>query len=248
MNSGNRLFRFNDGFSADYLFEDGLLYRYVGDGEGWEWDEISEVPWRFHDNSFIVAIDMSFMKVDQNHLVEAVAVIQDQDWGYQDSTGVLRFVSKMNRYSTKEETNNALFATGNARELNATVGLSSIRVEISAGQPVDSYRQYGLFVDTDGIDAGYQYYNITASHLILNDRLYRYKGDGRGWEWQFVKDCPPKRSERTLIYTVDHRDIGFTEGSAELIGAFQDAFTGEIQATQTLQVLRNYPAITPISY
>lgn len=247
-NSGNPLFRFTDSFSAGYLVEDGFLYGYAGDGESWEWDRISEVPWQVKDNSCTVAINMSFMKIDQNQLVEAVAATQDQDWEYQDSTGVLRFVSKMNRYSTKKETHYTASFTGDAKELSATVGLSGMMVEISSEKPLNAYKHYGLFIDTDGIDKGYQFHNITASHLILDDKLYRYDGDGRNWKWLFIKACPSEPSERTVTYTIDYRDIDFTKGSAELIGAFIEAGTDEIQATQTLQVLRNYPTITPISY
>lgn len=246
--SGNPFFRFADGFFADYLVEDGVLYSYAGDGGSWKWERISEVPWQVKESSCTVAINMNFIKVDQGQLVEAIAATQDRDWEYQDRTGVLRFISKINRYSTRNETPYGPSVTGDAKELSAVVGLSSMKVEIVSEKPIKNYEHYGLFIDTDGVDEGYQFYNITASHLILDDKLYRYKGDGISWEWQFIKACPPKLNEKILVYTVDYRDIGFTQGSAELIGAFTEAGIDEIQATQTLQVLRNYPTITPISY
>ena len=246
--SGNPLFRFIDSFPANYLVEDGFLYGYAGDGESWEWDRISKVPWQVKDNSYTVAINMSFLKIDQNQLLEAVAATQDQDWEYQDSTGVLRFVSKMNQYSTRGDTHYTASPSGDAKELGATVGLSSMKVEIGSGMPLDAYKHYGVFIDTDGVDKGYGFHNITASHLILNDNLYRYNGDGKSWKWLFIMTCPSEPSEKTITYTLDYRDIDFTKGSAELAGAFMEAGTDEIQVTRTLQVLRNYPTITPISY
>lgn len=246
--SGNPLFNFMGSFFANYVVEDGFLYGYAGDGENWEWDRISKVPWQVKDNSVTVAINMSFLKIDQNQLLEAVAATQDQDWEYQDSTGVLRFVSKMNRYSTGGDTHYTASPSGGAKELGATVGLSSMKVEIGSERPLDSYKHYGVFIDTDGVDKGYGFHNITASHLILNDNLYQYNGDGKSWKWLFIMTCPSEPSEKTITYTLDYRDIDFTKGSAELAGAFMEAGTDEIQVTQTLHVLRNYPTITPISY
>ncbi len=246
--SENPLFRFDERFSADYLVEKGFLYGYAGDGGSLEWDRISKVPWQVKNNLWTVAIDMSFMKISQNQLVEAVVATEDQGWGDRDTTGVLRFVSKIKQYSTRDQAGSTAYVAGDAKELTVTVGLSSMKAEISTEKPITAYSYYGLFIDTDEVDKGYQRNNITASHLILNNKLYQYNGDSTNWRWTFVKDMAPKQNENTLTYIIGYAEIGFTKETAEIIGAFLEAGTDEIQTTQTLQILRNYPAIPPISY
>ena len=230
-------FRWSDAFFADYLIEDDALYRYKGDGDSWLWEYLSDISREAGDNTYEIDFDKILMNIGQNSLVEAIAATQDLDWEYEDQTRIIRLVTCMDRYSTKITPGDSPKTSQVIMEISASLMSSVMKAEMVLKADTKDENHYGFFIDTDALEKGYKYYNITAPYMILDDGLYRYRGDGDTWQWDLVKAITPELSKGALTYSFSFEDVGFDSMSAELIGFVLDSSWTDFCKSPALQVL-----------
>jgi len=58
---------------------------------------------------------------------------------------------------------------------------------------------------------------LGIEYLIEDDKLYRYVGDGRSWNWEFVENIKYKRTNNTVIIGIEnYKSIGLHEGDNKI--------------------------------
>lgn len=232
-------FEYPDALSADYLIENDILYRYTGDGQIWAWERVGAVSCENSNGTYNVTINKTPINIAQNSLIEVIAVTQDQEWNLQDQTDVLRIVTRMSQYSSKEDLDNNIPPPGDIRKIGVALTDSHMMITVDLEGTIDIANHYGVFIDTNPLEEGYQYYNITASYMILDNGFYQYTGDGESWDWRLIRSVDVNQGKGTLSYTIDCNKIEFAGSSAELIGFSLNSRWNDIDKSEALQILLN---------
>jgi len=232
-------FEHPDALSADYLIENDILYRYTGDGQSWAWERVGAVSCENSNGTYNVTMKKTSINIAQNSLIEVVAVTQDQEWNLQDQTDLLRIVTRMRQYSSKEDLDNNIPPPGDIRKIGVALTDSHMMITVYLEGTIDIANHYGVFIDTNPLEEGYQFYNITASYMILDNGFYQYTGDGESWDWRLIRSVDVNQGKRTLSYAIDCNKIEFAGSSAELISFSLNSRWDDIDKSEALQILLN---------
>jgi hypothetical protein len=232
------------GFSANYMIEDGCLYKYNGDGTGWSWTYLQEVVNSILNNTIVVEIDPSSIETGDNTLTSAMAATLNFTWAIRDMTNILRGVTAVARADNvcliEDEIDKSIRGHQDIKRLTSTDSVSELIVEmVLRRRPKDS-NHYIIFIDTDGAYGGYRNYEITASHMVMDGELYRYSGDGDSWDWVYIKTLDIVTSRKKLIYTLDKQDVELVTGAYSVMGEVLDRRWNDADHTRTLQCSTNY--------
>lgn len=232
-------FEYSDVLSADYLVENDILYRYVGDGYIWEWEPIGEVSCENTKGTYTVTVNKALMNIGQNSLIEVIAITKDQGWNHRDQTDLLRIVTRMSQYSSEEKLDDTVSPPQDIRKIGASLTDLQMKITVALEGVIDFNNHYGLLMDTDLLEEGYQYDNISASYMILDNGLYRYAGDGKSWDWRLIRSIDMNMEKEILSYVIDCDEIEFTGNSAEIMGFSLNSLWKVRDKSEVLQILTN---------
>lgn len=69
-----------------------------------------------------------------------------------------------------------------------SVAISGHMLEVSAcyrGR-VENYAAFHIYLDVDNQQVGFAVNGLSAEWLVENDGLFRYQGNGKTWQWEFL--------------------------------------------------------------
>ena len=210
------------GFSANYMIEDGCLYKYNGSGTSWSWKYLKDVRSSIIDNTITTEIFPSSIETGNNTLVSAMAATLNSTWDNQDTSNILRGVTKVSLTDVvcqmEDDIDTSIKGHQDIILQTSTGTVSELIVEMVFRKTPKSSNHYVIFLDTDGVYSGYRNYEIRASHMVMDGELYLYSGDGDTWDWNYIKPVHPVSSGKKLIYTVEKQDIGLETGPYRVMG------------------------------
>lgn len=196
------------GIGADYLIENGFLYKYAGSGGSWAWTEIKSVA-----------------------LTESNGVatwnVAPSDLG---SPSAITAVGNYNSVYSSALSYTLVQATSTTLSINASSTAVAFQVTYS-GTP--GYVR--VFVDADKNAAtGYLVGGIGADYLIENGFLYGYSGSSGSWAWTEIKSASLTESNGVASWSVAPSDLG-SPGAITAIGNYDSVYSSAVSATLTAQ-------------
>lgn len=196
------------GIGADYLIENGFLYKYAGSGGSWAWTEIKSV-----------ALTKSNGVATWN--------IAPSDLG---SPSAITAVGNYNSVYSSALSYTLVQATRTTLSINASSTAVAFLVTYS-GTP--GYVR--VFVDADKNAAtGYPVGGIGADYLIENGFLYGYSGSSGSWAWTEVKSVSLTESNGVASWSVVPSDLG-SPSAITAIGNYDSVYSSAVSATLAAQ-------------
>ena len=157
------------GIGADFLIEQGNLYRYTGTGTSWAWTWVKKITMTTGPAGAMSFVQWDLLQADLGDTRDTNLVFQVQRTGAVNTSALYRHT-----YTSSDP---AAPISGYAVRNDAT------RVFVHADvHQVFTYKH--VFIDADANAAtGYTFGGIGADYLIENGSLYRHTGGG----WSFTK-------------------------------------------------------------
>ncbi len=232
------------GFSANYMIEGGNLYKYNGDGTSWSWTYLQNVESSILNNTITTEIYPSSIETGDNTLISAIADTLNLNWAIQDMTNILRGVTEVTQtdtvYLIEDDIDKSIRGHQDIKRLTSTDSVSELIVEMVLRRRPRTSNHYVIFIDTDGVYGGYKNYEITASHMVMDGKLYRYSGDGDSWDWAYMKSVNVVTSGKKLIYTLDKQEVELETGAYSVMGEVLNRKWNDVDYTGALQCSTNY--------
>ena len=194
------------GIGADYLLENGRLYRYTGDGASWSWSYQRRVTLTTGD-----ADGMRFARWD----------LDQDDLGAGDRRTRLVFQLQVPGDVVTSAPYEHVYTTSDPASpyLGYYVENDGSRIYFHAEvQEPFAYRH--IFIDDDADAAtGYAIGGVGAGYMIENGRLYRH--DGAGWSWSRVGDAGETIAGTSHDWAIDRAAVGLAGGAPRIEVVFQ---------------------------
>jgi lysophospholipase L1-like esterase len=175
------------GIGANYLLENGNLYRYTGTGgANWGWTAVKQVGYSSANGVANVTIARADLGSPAN-----IDLITQTDPPTQISAKISQVLALPGPQASYDATN--------------------IYYQIPySGTPT----WVRIFLDTDrNAASGYGFGTIGANYLIENGNLYRYTGSGgSSWAWSLVKQVGSTLTNGVARITVARADLGSPSG------------------------------------
>jgi hypothetical protein len=172
---------------ADYLIENGSLYRYSGSGPDWNWTFLKGVGQNI-GGSGLGAVN--FVEWD----------LAQSDIGPTSGTDLVFEVERSGgpRMNGFRYTHLYSSASGPLNDYFAENDSTRLYFQATAAEPW-TYRR--VFIDIDSnASTGFGYRGIGADYLIENGLLYQYTGDGSSWSWTVLGTSNLTQSGQTLTW------------------------------------------------
>ena len=193
--TGTGFFSSGLGVGADFLIENGRLYRYTGTGATWAWAVVTPSP--LLETGVLDGqtwVQWTFPQASLGATTDVDLVFQVERPGASTRSPIYRHA-----YSPTSPT--APFYGYFAENDGANV-YYEVRI-----RPAFSFRQ--VFIDEDeNAGTGYPLAGTGAGYLIENGRLYRH--GGAGWSWSLVGDAHLSTSGDAVRWWVRRADLGET--------------------------------------
>jgi hypothetical protein len=173
---------------ADYLIENGRLYRSTG--TGWSWSYIKRVTVDLRDNSTVQA---TIEKSDLQNLSENInvisAFINPDNWNIVESAEESFVLGNNNADDGAGDNEFEITLNVNKQNINISASAANNRFNYSVTSTADPVKTNSLLLISSNQDReGKLYrYGVHSNYLIQNNNLYRYIGNGDNWSWQYVK-------------------------------------------------------------
>lgn len=152
------------GIGADFLIEEGRLYRYTGSGTSWSWSYVQPAPLTVGSSGGLTTLQWD---------LPASAI------GPTTATRLVFQIQKTGEANTSAVVEHAYTTTGDG----AWVSNDATSVRLHTTLP-GTYSYKHVFIDDDSNAAtGYAVAGIGAGYMIENGSLYRWVGPG----WAFTK-------------------------------------------------------------
>jgi hypothetical protein len=193
------------GIGADFLIENGNLYRYTGDGATWSWQWVKGVALTSGTVDGMTWVQWDLAQADIGATAATRVVFQVQRSGAVNTAPAYEHV-----YTT---TDAARPYRGYYVENDAT--RVYFHVEITAAY---SYRH--VFIDVDGDPGtGYRIGGVGADYMIENGSLYRFVGPT--WAWSKVGSSGQVVNGTSYDWSIARADVGAAGGSPRFDVVFQ---------------------------
>lgn len=201
------------GVGANYMIENGHLYRYAGDGSSWAWTPIAPNP--VSTTTGPVDLTAPGRLFERWELPQAALGVGDRRtnlvFQLQGSDGALETGTVYQHIYTNGDPSSpylSYFAENDAARIY-------YHAEIT--QPF-SWKH--VFIDTDSSTAtGYPMGGVGADYLIENRRLYRHAGPG--WSWVEIGSANLTVAGQQHVWSIDRADVGAAGGSPVMRVVFQ---------------------------
>jgi len=173
---------------ADYLIENGRLYRSTG--TGWSWSYIKRVTVDLRDNSTVQA---TIEKSDLQNLSENInvisAFINPDNWNIVESAEESFVLGNNNADDGAGDNEFEITLNVNKQNINISASAANNRFNYSVTSTADPVKTNSLLLISSNKDReGKLYrYGVHSNYLIQNNNLYRYIGNGDNWSWQYIK-------------------------------------------------------------
>ena len=175
-----------NGAGADYLVENGMLYRYSGTNGSWNWTKVKQLPFSLGATS-------------------ATLTVAKTDIGSPGSIDSVTETSAPTMRSAKITTSTASNAPPSTAS-TASVDSLNIKYLIPFASKPTWTRVY---IDADrSASSGYPNSGIGAEYLIENGQLFRYTGSNGGWGWTVMKALPFNVGATSATVSVAIADLG----------------------------------------
>lgn len=173
------------GTGADYLVENGVLYRYSGANGSWGWTKVKQVPFT-------------------QGAASATLSVAKTDIGSPTSIDSITETTAPTNTSAKITTSTAT-ATPSGSTTASVDGLNVKYVIPFASKPTWTR----VYIDTNRVaSSGYPYNGIGAEYLIENGNLFRYSGSNGSWAWTAVKAESSTVGATSATVSVAIADLG----------------------------------------
>lgn len=174
------------GMGADYLVENGVLYRYSGSNGSWAWTQLKQLPFTRGATS----ASLSVAKTDIGSPASIDSVTQ---------------TTPPTVTSVKITTTTAASPPPSTSTTVSVDGLNIRYVIPFASTPTWTR----VYIDANRTpSSGYPNSGIGAEYLIENGRLFRYSGSNGGWGWTSVKAVPFNVGAASATVSVAIADLG----------------------------------------
>lgn len=199
------------GIGANFMLENGSLYRYVG--PGWNWAVVRAV-------TYANAANTTSWTFPRGDVAETNCTTETADVVFQvEASGGVTDTSAKLTHSyipcTSKLVNDR--TTNDATDVNYRV------------QATSTWTQFQVFVDSDrSATTGYGIGGLGANYLVENGTLYRHAGGGAtSWNWTFVGAVTFTNSSGVLTWKVPRASMGetLTNESADLLYRVQTSTT-----------------------
>jgi hypothetical protein len=181
------------GVGADYLLEDGFLYRYVG--PGWAWTQIGAVSYSNSSNTARWTFGRSAVS-ETNCTTETAKVVFEVEAasGALDDSTVLSHA-----YVPCASAVNDAVTTNDASNVYYSAGYSG------------SWTYFQVFLDTDqNASTGYATGGLGADYFVENGTLYQHTGSASSWTWTNLGTVTYTNTGSSFGFTVPRASIGET--------------------------------------
>jgi hypothetical protein len=188
------------GLGADFLIENGTLWRYTGNGSTWSWSAAGTV------RLTTGAIDgMTFVQWDLNQ--------GDIGSGYRD-VNLLFQVQKPGGVTTGTIYEHVYTSSDPASAYLDTFAENDAAKIYYHAEIGPAFTWKHLFIDDDHDAAtGYPIGGVGAGYLIENGKLYRYTAARPGWGWTVIGDAHLVVNGRVNDWWISRSDVGAGAGS-----------------------------------
>ena len=178
------------GVGADYLIENGTLYKYGGKAEEWEWDPHAAAALSTTNGT-------------------ARWTVSRADLGNPERSELV-FQVESPLVSSPPYTQSYYLSPIHDSRVDNTDTTTTYQFSHA-----DTYQFSQVFIDTDQQTTGFGIEGTGAEYLVENGSLYRYIGTGTDWKWQWTQDVAPGPSTSTVSWTVSRTAIGETNPCSE---------------------------------
>jgi hypothetical protein len=193
------------GIGADFLIEEGRLFRYAGSGTSWSWTYLKPVTMTSGPIDGMSYVRWQLPLADLGATRHTQVVFQVQ------RSGATRTApSREHRYTTTDPSSpiSGYWADNDTARLY---------LHADVGAPF-SWKH--VFIDDDAsADTGYAIGGIGAGYLIENGNLYRHVGPG--WTWARVGSATMVVAGASHDWTVARADLGVAGGAPRFTLVFQ---------------------------
>jgi hypothetical protein len=188
------------GIGADFLIENGRLFRYSGNGWSWGWTAVTPNPLTLAQSTVDgqTSVTWTLAQSDLGTSSRQTSLVFQLQQGSLSDTGG----PYLHDYTSSDPTTPIY---GQYAENDAT----RIYYHAELGQPASFTH---IFIDTDGkASTGYGFGGVGAEYMIENDLLYRQTAPG--WNWGRVGSAHLSASGTGRDWWFDRSAIGATSGS-----------------------------------
>ena len=175
-----------NGTGADYLVENGMLYRYSGTNGSWSWTKVKQLPFALGATS-------------------ATLTVAKTDIGSPASIDSISETTAPTVTSARITTSTSTTAPPSTSS-SASVESLNIKYVIPFSTKPTWTRVY---IDADRtLSSGYPNSGIGAEYLIENGQLFRYTGKNGDWGWTVMKALPFNIGTTSATVSVAIADLG----------------------------------------
>jgi hypothetical protein len=205
---------FNVGsIGAEYLVENGRLYKYSGSNGSWSWTYLQSVT--YSNSGGIANVTISLANINNPQGINLVAQTEAP-------------------MDTSATVNQSLSTTPPP---SSTVSVQASSTSTSASYRV-TYTGTPTFVrvylDTDQqAGSGFKLANIGADYLIENGGLYKYSGSNGSWNWTYLKSTTYSNGGGIANITVALADVNNPKG-INLVAQTEAPLVNSATVTQVL--------------
>lgn len=208
---------------ADYLIEEGRIYKSTADGFRWNWEEIGEATFDKNDTTIYSKTTVDEI-LDLNPKFRVAAVSWNNEWESVShivmppiNRGVITIDGDASDWAHV-----AVLASSDIGELKVLDDDKAIYFLLQNGN-VGQHTQIFLNIDNN-INSGYGRNildtKIGAEYLIEDDRLYRSTADGDSWSWEHVGNVIRSKNSNLIEIAVSKNDVEVNLGEGSInVGA-----------------------------
>ena len=204
---------------ADYLIEEGRIYKSTADGDRWNWEKISNATFT-KNNTTIYAKTTDEIIQNLNPKFRVAAVSWDSNWQSVShitmpplARGAITIDADVSDWANVD-----LFASSDVGEAKILDDNSNIYFLLEKGN-TGNHTQIYLNVDND-VNTGYGGYitnsKIGAEYLIEDDRLYKSTSNGDNWAWENIGFVQRAKNGNVVEISISKNNVNVNLGASSI--------------------------------
>ncbi len=248
--SGYVLYETN-GLGAEYLLEDGVLFKYTGTGDSnWSWKYIK----KFEKNGTNKTYDIGLNTFGDINSFNVQAIVLDENWD-------------LRRNSTMEVVTKTIDTKSHLANLENDKGFSIANDKLNFYFTLSSkYKHRGFFINSDA-NSKTGYARKGYDYLIEDKTVYKYTGENNLYEWSWEEidkvstfqsnndktTIVPKKLIENWNETIKIYAMGYNQNWQEEVVTKSYAYTGSLKPSpdkltkeELIRMIRNGENVTEV--
>jgi len=200
---------------ADYLIEDGRIYKSTANGSGWNWQRVASSEF-VNDSNHVYAktTEDIIQNIKDNFRVAAISSNGDERW-HKVSNILMKPIDRKIitvDADSSDWDNIDTLANSSMGELKVIDDKNNLYFLIEKGD-IAQHTQFYINIDND-IHSGYSSsvldYKSGAEYLIEDDRLYKSTANGSSWSWNRVGTVMFTKDDNLVEISVQKTQVGIS--------------------------------------